>query len=234
MNAHLSKILYFEAAHRNVGGEPAQQRLHGHSYRVEILAAGPTDDAVGWVVDFSEMKRLFMPIYDRLDHAYLNELPGLEADSTLPAIKRWIEKRIEDPPAWFKGVRVSIDGDLGFCPVYLPAEPIEKTPARVKFTFEAAQSLPQLAETHPCSSLHGHSYRCEVGAEDLEAMAVHLGELYDELDHRYLNEVEGLGASTTEFICKWIWDFIAARGIQPTVVVIQETHTARCIYFGEG
>lgn len=233
MKAHLVKILYFEAAHRNVGGEPAQQRLHGHSYRVEILAEGATDDTVGWVVDFAELKRVFMPLYEKLDHAYLNELPGLEADNTVPAIKRWIEKRMEDAPAWFKGVRVSIDGDLAFAPAYLPAKPAEKMPPRVKFTFEAAQSLPQLPDSHPCHSLHGHSYRCEIGAEDLEDLAVHLGELYDELDHRYINEIEGLEASTTEHICKWIWQWVVARGITPTVVVIQETYTARCVYFGE-
>jgi 6-pyruvoyltetrahydropterin/6-carboxytetrahydropterin synthase len=233
MKAHLTKILYFEAAHRNHGGEVAQQRLHGHSYKVEILASGPTDLTVGWVVDFAELKKLFMPVYEQLDHAYLNELPGLEADSSLHNLKRWIEARIPDPPAWFKGVRLSIDGDLAFAPVYLPEEPREKLPPRVRFTFEAAQSLPQLPDTHPCQKLHGHSYTCEIGAEDLEDLAVHLGELYDELDHRYLNEVEGLGASTTEHICRWIWKWVEARGTTPTVVVIQETYTARCIYFGE-
>ena len=73
MKAHLSKIFFVEAAHRNPAGGEAQQRLHGHSYRMEVLAAGPPEAEAGWVVDFGVLKYHFGPIYDQLDHAYLND-----------------------------------------------------------------------------------------------------------------------------------------------------------------
>jgi 6-pyruvoyltetrahydropterin/6-carboxytetrahydropterin synthase len=57
-----------------------------------------------------------------------------------------------------------------------------------------------------------------------------LAELYEALDHRYLNNVEGMDNSTVEFIAQWVWRWAARRGHSPTVVVIQETYTARCIY----
>ncbi len=230
MQAKLAKTLYVESAHRNPAGGPAEQRLHGHSYRIEVLAEGEVDPAIGWIVDYAELKQLFGPLYDALDHAYLNEVPGLEGDTTLPAIEQWILARMTAQPDWFAGVRVSIVGDLCYNPILLPACPREGLPDRVRITFEAAQSLPQLPGAHPCKVIHGHSYRLEVGAEDLDAMGPHLAALYETLDHRFLNEVPGLEQATCERTCAWIWQWLGERGGAPTVIVIQETPSARCIY----
>jgi len=233
MKFHLSKILYFEAAHRNPLGGPEQQRLHGHSYRVDLLAQGAPDTGIGWVVDFTDMKRAFKPLVETLDHSYLNEVAGLEDDTTVPAIERWIAARIDPKPAWYAGVRVTIDGDCFFNPTLLPEDSFEQLPERWRFTFEAAQSLPCLPDGHPCQSLHGHSYILELGAKDLSALEADLPVLYDTLDHRYLNDVEGMEKSTVEHIAHWVWEWAAQRGHRPTVTVIQETYTARCVYLGE-
>ena len=233
MEAHLTKIAYVEAAHRNPRGGEKQQRLHGHSYKVEILARGGLNPEIGWIVDYAELKNLFRPLYDQLDHACLNDVPGLEDDTTVPALERWIDAHIDPKPPWYDGVRVSIDGDLTFTTRRLPPNPFENLPERLIFSFEAAQALPQLPRTHPCHCVHGHSYRFEVGAADLDALEPHLRALYDFLDHTYLNELPGLESATCERICKWVWDRLTAAGQPPTVVVVQETYTARCIYFGE-
>lgn len=233
MEAHLTKIAYVEAAHRNPRGGEKQQRLHGHSYKVEILARGGLNPEIGWIVDYAELKNLFRPLYDTLDHACLNDVPGLEDDTTVPALERWIHERIQPKPPWYAGVRVSIDGDLTFAPVRLPANPVEKLPERIQFSFEAAQALPQLPAAHPCHCIHGHSYRFEVGAADLDAVEPHLRDLYDLLDHTYLNEIPGLECATCERICGWVWRRLEEAGQGPTVVVVQETYTARCVYFGE-
>jgi len=233
MKAHLEKILYVEAAHRNPKGGEAQQRLHGHSYKVEVLAAAEPDTDVGWIVDFAELKTLFADLYAQLDHADLNTLPGMEEDATLPALRRWIESRITNAPAWFDGVRVSIIGDLCYKPVLLPAEPVSSMPERIFFTFEAAQSLPQLPGKHPCRKIHGHSYRIEAASNDLPQLRVSLGELYAALDHRFLNEVPGLEQATCERLCLWMWEFLEARGNKMYVIVVQETPTSRCVYWGE-
>lgn len=233
MRFNLRKILYFEAAHRNPAGDPRQQRLHGHSYRVDLLASGSPDDSIGWVVDFADMKTRIKPLVESLDHQYLNEVPGLESDTRLPAIQDWLEERLQPVPPWMDGVRVCIDGDCTFNPILMPAEEFEDLPERWRFTFEAAQSLPSLPEGHACRCVHGHSYICEIGAQDLDALEKDLPALYDTLDHHYLNEVEGLALSTVEYIAKWVWDWSAARGHQPTACVIQETYTARCIYTGD-
>jgi len=233
MVAHLVKILQVEAAHRNPHGGEAQRRLHGHSYRIEILASGTPSDDVGWIVDFAELKKCFLPIYDRLDHQLLNDVPGLERDTTLPALRRWILEQIAPRPAWLDGVRVSIVGDQCLKLVHLEEDEFEHLPERIKFTFEAAQSLPQLPGVHPCRKVHGHSYRIEVGTRNLAALAGILPEMYAVLDHQYLNEIPGLESATTERICRWLWEWLEARGQTPTVTVVQETPTARCLYYGE-
>ena len=40
-------------------------------------------------MDFAELKERFQPLYDRLDHNYLNEIEGLE-NPTSENIARWI------------------------------------------------------------------------------------------------------------------------------------------------
>ncbi|MBI3117820.1 MAG: 6-carboxytetrahydropterin synthase [Candidatus Hydrogenedentes bacterium] len=233
MRAHLVKVMYVEAAHRNPLGSAAQQRLHGHSYRIEVLASGAPDAQVGWVVDFAELKHLFAPLYARLDHACLNDLPGLEVDSTLPGLRRWIVERLQPVPVWLEGVRVSIVGDLRFAPRRLAEDPARGLPERIAYTFEAAQSLPHLPVDHHCRKIHGHSYRMEVGARNLDPLQTDLEALYQAFDHRYLNDVPGLEIATCEFICEWVWGWLQGRDHTPTVVLTQETETSQCLYFGE-
>ena len=74
------KTFTFEAAHRlpNVPEGHKCARLHGHSFRVEVHVGGPVDAHTGWVMDFAEIKTAFDPVRERLDHRYLNEIPGLE------------------------------------------------------------------------------------------------------------------------------------------------------------
>lgn len=233
MEAHLVKTLYAEAAHRNVHGGAAQRRLHGHSYKIEICGSGMPDADIGWIVDLSEMKLALQPVYSQIDHAYLNELPGLEKDSTMPALERWIMSHIVPRPPWLDRVRVSIVGDLCFEPVIQRADDFSHLPERIRFTFEAAQSLPQLPSAHPCCAVHGHSYRIEVGAEDLDALEPHLRGIYDLLDHQYLNEIAGLERATIERMAEWMWRRLSDAGNELTIVSIQETNSARCLYYGE-
>ena len=76
----LRKSFQIEAAHYlpNVPKGHKCARLHGHSFVIEIAVEGPLDPNLGWVMDFADLKAVFRPLYDQLDHHYLNEIPGLE------------------------------------------------------------------------------------------------------------------------------------------------------------
>ena len=85
------KIFTLEAAHRLPNVPPGQKcsRLHGHSFRIEVRVAGEPGADTGWVMDFGDIKAAFKPIYERLDHHYLNDIPGLE-NPTSENLARWI------------------------------------------------------------------------------------------------------------------------------------------------
>jgi len=91
----------FEAAHRLPKAPPGHKcaRLHGHSFRVEVICEGDANPETGWLIDFGEIKRLFEPIMNRLDHRYLNEIEGLE-NPTAENLARWIwaHLKAELPP----------------------------------------------------------------------------------------------------------------------------------------
>lgn len=85
------KVFTFEAAHRlpNLPSSHKCSRLHGHSFRVELILRGPKTGPENWVIDFADVKRAFQPIYDRLDHHYLNDIEGLE-NPTSEQLAVWI------------------------------------------------------------------------------------------------------------------------------------------------
>jgi 6-pyruvoyltetrahydropterin/6-carboxytetrahydropterin synthase len=87
----LFKEFTFEAAHRlpNVPPEHKCSRLHGHSFVVRISVQGEVGEESGWVMDFGDIKAAFRPILERLDHYYLNDIPGLE-NPTSENLARWI------------------------------------------------------------------------------------------------------------------------------------------------
>lgn len=90
------KIFHIEAAHRLPNVPPGHKcaRLHGHSFRVEIHVAGEPQADTGWVMDYADIKAAFQPLYERLDHHYLNEVEGLE-NPTSELLARWIWRRLQ-------------------------------------------------------------------------------------------------------------------------------------------
>jgi len=90
------KAFTLESAHRlpNVPAGHKCARLHGHSFRVEIHVSGPVDPQLGWVMDFADVKAAFDPLFRRLDHSYLNDVPGLE-NPTSENLARWIWQKLE-------------------------------------------------------------------------------------------------------------------------------------------
>ena len=56
--------------------------------------------------------------------------------------------------------------------------------------------------------------------------------LHDQLDHHYLNEVDGLENPTSEVLAVWIWDRLAPTVPGLARVDVQETCTSGCRYDG--
>ncbi len=65
MNTEIYKEFMFEAAHKlpNVPEGHKCGRLHGHSFLVRLFLSGEVDAHTGWIIDFSDVKEAFSPIY---------------------------------------------------------------------------------------------------------------------------------------------------------------------------
>lgn len=113
-----------------------------------------------------------------------------------------------------------------------------------EFTFEAGHFLPSAPPGHPNSRIHGHSFLVRVsvdGVPDPETGSVvhfetfegHLKDVRDKLDHRFLNEVDGLESPALECLAAWIW-----RELAPHLSGLAEVQISRptchegCIYSG--
>lgn len=113
-----------------------------------------------------------------------------------------------------------------------------------EFSFEAAHRLPNVAPEHKCARLHGHSFRVAVHVRgpldpqlgwvrDFADLSQAWAPIDAQLDHRYLNEIEGLENPTSEVLAKWIWARLEPRLPGLTRIVVKETCTTGCIYEGE-
>ncbi len=112
-----------------------------------------------------------------------------------------------------------------------------------KFSIEAAHRLTNLPPEHKCSRLHGHSFQVELRVsgevdneygwvQDFADIKRIFRPVYEQLDHRYLNEVEGLGNPTSENLAKWIWQHLKPDLPLLSAIIVRETCTAGCIYRG--
>src|SRR6267378_3168143 len=95
MKMELRKTFQFEAAHLlpHLPQSHKCRRLHGHSFRVEVVVAGECDPRLGWLMDYADISDAFKPLLDKLDHFYLNEIPGLE-NPTSENLAVWIWERL--------------------------------------------------------------------------------------------------------------------------------------------
>jgi 6-pyruvoyltetrahydropterin/6-carboxytetrahydropterin synthase len=112
-----------------------------------------------------------------------------------------------------------------------------------EFSFDAAHGLPNAPPGHKCTRLHGHRYRvevvCEGEVDPTTGWLVDFGEikgafapLLEQLDHRYLNELDGLENPTAENLAKWIWVRLKPQLVTLAQVNVAETRATRCEYRG--
>ena len=113
-----------------------------------------------------------------------------------------------------------------------------------EFTIEAAHRLPNVPPGHKCGRLHGHSFHILVHVcgpldpqlgwiIDFADIKAAFRPIEDLIDHRFLNEVEGLENPTSENLALWLW-----RKLRPSLqslckIEVRETCTSGCIYTGE-
>lgn len=69
--------------------------LHGHTYRLLVTVDGEVG-MDGFVIDFADVKAIIDPLISKLDHRYLNDIPGLD-NPTVEVQLEWLWERIPLP-----------------------------------------------------------------------------------------------------------------------------------------
>ncbi|AVP99791.1 6-carboxytetrahydropterin synthase QueD [Ahniella affigens] len=113
------------------------------------------------------------------------------------------------------------------------------------FRIEAAHRLPNVPAGHKCARLHGHSFEIEIHVDgpvdphtgwviDFAEIKAAFKPYYEQLDHHYLNDIDGLENPTSENLARWIFDKL--KPVLPLLseVVVYETCTSGCRYRGDG
>ncbi len=87
----------FESALRlnQVAEGDKRRRLHGHSYLIRLHLTAALDEVMGWTVDYGDVKALFKPVYQQLDHQQLDQLDGV-ADADVASLLYWIKDKMAD------------------------------------------------------------------------------------------------------------------------------------------
>ena len=112
----LSREFRFDAAHtlaRTIDAEPSR-RIHGHSYRAEVVIRGEADPATGMVVDLGRVAVALEAARDGLDHRLLDEVAGL-GPATLENLSAWIWRTLQPGCPGLCRVTVRRESDATAC-----------------------------------------------------------------------------------------------------------------------
>lgn len=113
-----------------------------------------------------------------------------------------------------------------------------------EFGFESAHALPHVPDGHKCARMHGHSFRVRVSIEgpvgertgwvmDFADLKAAVEPAIDALDHRVLNDIDGLENPTSENVARWLWDRVVEDLPGLSAVEVRETCTSGCVYRGD-
>ena len=117
---------------------------------------------------------------------------------------------------------------------------LTQTTITKRFDFDAAHHLPKLPFNHKCRHMHGHTYRVDVicrGPLDERGFVVDYAEIveawepiHELIDHKVLNDVEGLENPTTEVLAPWILERLATGSLSSVIVGVRvwESSTTNC------
>ena len=230
-NAHTWRKFRFEAAHQlpNVPEGHQCGRMHGHGFEVIIHVNEELNDAdLG--TDFDLIGQCWEPIQSRLNNSCLNDIEGLE-NPTSEMLAAWIWKRLKP-----------ILGSLSWVTVYETATAgchYDGSRYRIwkEFGFESAIQLELASGDDIKKRLLGHSYisRLHLTAplDHVMGWTVDYGDVkelftptYKQLDHHYLNEIEGLEAADLESILRWMEKRVS--GVLPQLDRIDLYETPGC------
>jgi len=230
-HAHVWRRYAFQSAHRLPHVRPGHKcgRLHGHGFEVIVHA----DQDIGTrdlALDYDALDALWAPLHAELDHACLNDLPGLD-NPTSEVLSSWLWARLKPALPALSWITVYETGTSG----------AHYDGARYRIwkelTLDSALTLKRAPGGSPQRRIHGHTYvlRLHLSAllDEVMGWTVDFGDvkelftpLFDALDHRPLHEIADLPDCDSASLARWI--LARARAALPALDRVDLYETRGC------
>jgi len=169
-------------------------RMHGHGFEVVLCACHNAHES-RTALAYDRLDTAWAPLHAALDHACLNDIPGLE-NPTSEVLASWIWNRLQRAMPQLSMVVVHETASCG--------ARFDGRRYRIwkDFTLDSARLLDKAPEGDLSRRLHGHTYtlrlHLEAPLDERMGWAMDFGEvterfapMFVELDHRPLHEVIG-------------------------------------------
>ena len=113
------------------------------------------------------------------------------------------------------------------------------------FRFHSARYLPNLNDDHICKQTHGHTFNLTIYIKGkinskngfvidfFDIDTIIKDKVLPLIDHKLLNDIDGLKNPTSENLIKWIWVKIKNEFQSLYKIKLSEDHGTGIIYFGE-
>ncbi len=113
------------------------------------------------------------------------------------------------------------------------------------FRFHSARYLPKLEDNHICKKMHGHTFNLTVYVKgEIDNQTGFVIDFYEidtvvnkliisKIDHKVLNEIDGLENPTSEIVSKWIWNNLNSSLKGLSKIELSEDHGTGIIYQNE-
>ncbi len=110
-----------------------------------------------------------------------------------------------------------------------------------QFYFDSAHYLPYVPDGHKCKEMHGHTYKLTLyftgpldetygWVIDFNEIKTVVDPLIKTLDHKLLNNIEGLENPTSEVIAMWIWTKLKPGMPLLSKIELNETPSTGAVY----
>ena len=230
-DAHVWRRYAFQSAHQLPNVPPGHKcgRMHGHGFEV-IVHANQALGARDLAVDYDHLDALWAPLHAELDHACLNELPGLE-NPTSEVLAAWLWARLRPALPALSWLTVY---ETGSCGANFDGQ-------RYRIWKELTLDSALVHRRAPAGSalrrVHGHTYtlRLHLSAplDQVMGWTVDFGHvktlfapIFDALDHRPLHEIDGLADCDTATLAAWI--LAQGRAVLPQLDRVDLYETRGC------
>lgn len=208
-HAHIWRRYFLQSAHRlpRVPAGHKCGRMHGHGFQI-ILHADQELGGHAMGVDYDALDSLWAPLHAELDHACLNDIPGLE-NPTSEMISAWLWARLKPQLP-----------ELSWVTVYETAQcgaNFDGSRYRIwkEMTLDSSLVLHRAPEGDPRRRIHGHTYtlRLHINAplDAVMGWTIDFGDVkelfapvFKRIDHQPLHELRGLEQPDAASLARWI------------------------------